>query len=219
MRQIKRALLLAAYVGIIGCLSGCAADGAEATPQPAVSAQATASATADETQRAVVLSPSAEATPAATQAPRANLNITVDGKTLKNKAMTEDDETFLPLTETAEALGYKAAVSELEEDTQRRRVHTFSIGADKSREVAVSYLLKDNTATDISFARDKMIVPVDRVLQFEGDVVYAPEDFFEEAMEADIETDEEGKKVTVRSPQAKNATPAPEGTAQATAEP
>lgn len=212
MNGKKNARVLAACAALALWLGGCAAGEPEATASPTEQPAATASAQA--TQQAVVL-PTGETTPAPTQEPRANLSVTVDGTALKGKAMIDSEETFLPLVQTAEALGYKASVSELEEDAQRRRVHTFSVGEDKSREVGVSYLLKDNTVSDISFARDKMIVPVDRVLHFEGDTVYAPADFFEEAMEAKIETDAEQKKVTVLSAQAKHATPAPEETATA----
>ena len=99
--------------------------------------------------------------------------------------------------EPARGLGYAADVAETQSDGRKRCMHTFSMEGDAATEVTVSYLVQDNTVTDIQFARGKLIVPVDRVLQVEGDTVYAPEDFFEEAMEAEI--DDEDGRVTVLS--------------------
>lgn len=187
---MRRRRLYGALAALALGLSGCAAGMPEASPSPSgTGTEQVATATPSEAASAAPAGPSAT--------PRANLAVTVDGKRLMGQGLRAEDETFLPLVETARALGYAADVAETQSDGRKRCVHTFSMEGDAATEVTVSYLVQDNTVTDIQFARGKLIVPVDRVLQVEGDTVYAPEDFFEEAMEAEI--DDEDGRVTVLS--------------------
>lgn len=108
-------------------------------------------------------------------------------------------KTMLPLIETMERLGYKTRVSELSEDDGTRRVHTFTKETEKNVEISVSYLLTDNTVSDVSFVRDKLIVPVDRLLLFEDETVFAPANFFEEA--AGVFVTSQGAQITVSETQ------------------
>lgn len=200
---MRRRWLCGALAALALGLSGCAAGMPEASPSPSdTGTERIATATPSEATSAAPVAPSAT--------PRANLAVTVDGKRLMGQGLREEDETFLPLVETAQALGYTADVAQTQADGRTRCVHTFSMGEDAGREVTVSYLVQDNTVTDVQFARGKLIVHVDRVLQFEGDTVYAPEDFFEEAMEAEI--DDEDGRVTVLSAAGRGATSAPGAT-------
>ena len=150
-------------------LGGCAAQGME-SPESTVAPTQTVTAAPTATP-----SPAPTNTPAPTREP---MPVRVEGKTLSQDARTMQGKTMLPLLETMEYLGYKARVNELSEDGGTRRVHTFT----KDREeISVSYLLTDNTVSDVSFVRDKLIVPVDRLLLFEEETVFAPANFFEEA--------------------------------------
>lgn len=169
-------------------LGGCAAQGAAPSPEPTQTAAQTATVSPTATP-----SPSPTNTPAPTREP---LPVKVEGKALSQDARTQQGKTMLPLLETMELLGYKARVSELSEDDGTRRVHTFT--KDKE-EISVSYLLTDNTVSDVSFVRDKLIVPVDRLLLFEDETVFAPANFFEEA--AGVYVSAESGQVSVSTTQ------------------
>lgn len=192
MRKWMSALALALL------LSGCAAQGKEEM-QPAASnaptAQTTPIASAAPTDTPVPTdTPQPTDTPAPTREP---VPVTVEGKTLSVSARTLQGKTMLPLLETMERLSYKARVNELSENNGTRRVHTFT---KDSEEIAVSYLLTDNTVSDVSFVRGKLIVPVDRLLLFEDEIVFAPANFFEEAAGVYV-TGEEGQiRVSTQMP-------------------
>ena len=182
--MIQGTLVMLATVLMLG---GCAAQGTTVETTPVPQSTLTPAPTLAPTPTP---SPSPTDTPAPTREP---LPVTVEGKALSQHARTMQGKTMLPLLETMERLAYKATVSELTEDTGIRRVHTFQ----KDREeVAVSYLLKDNTVSDVSFARDKMIVPVDRLLLFEDETVFAPANFFEEALGVQVQAENGQVRVT-----------------------
>lgn len=170
-----RMTMIVLMIMLATMLSSCSAQGmkgAKSTPEPALSPSPDMSET---------LHPTASPTPEPTGTPaptREPMPVTVEGKTLSTDARMMQGKTMLPLLETMERLSYKARVSELSENEGRRRVHTFT-KADE--EIAVSYLITDNTVSDVSFVRGKLIVPVDRLLLFEDEIVYAPANFFEEA--------------------------------------
>ena len=186
-RSFTAALMLMAV-----SLAGCAAQGAE---QPAV--------TPTQTQTpAVTVAPTATPSPAPTGTPaptREPMPVQVEGKALSQDARMMQGKTMLPLIETMERLGYKTRVSELSEDDGTRRVHTFTKETEKNVEISVSYLLTDNTVSDVSFVRDKLIVPVDRLLLFEDETVFAPANFFEEA--AGVFVTSQGAQITVSETQ------------------
>lgn len=168
-------------------LGGCAAQGtADSSSEPVQSAKQSA-----------MVSPAATSSPTNTPAPtREPMPVRVEGRLLSQDARTQQGKTMLPLLETMELLGYRARVSELGEDEGTRRIHTFT--KDKE-EISVSYLLTDNTVSDISFVRDKLIVPVDRLLLFEDETVFAPANFFEEA--AGVYVSAESGQVSVSTAQ------------------
>lgn len=195
--MLRKPAALAAMLLCVLVLGGCAAGATQApSPSPSTSAAPAVSPSAQITMAATIkptATPEATETPAPTPSP---MQVTIEGKNLTKKAIKSDQKVMLPLLETMDALGYKATVSELEENESRRKVHTFK--KDKI-EIAVSYLLKDNTVSDISFARDKMIVPVDRLLLFEAETVFAPANFFEEA--AGVTITQTGAQVVVSTGQ------------------
>lgn len=157
-------------------LGGCAAqEGVTGATQTPASTQ-TPEESAQPTMQVITPSPAPTSTPVPTREP---MPVTVEGEVLSKGAHIAQGKSMLPLLETMQRLGYKATVSELGENEGTRRVHTFK---KEKEEVAVSYLLRDNTVSDVSFARDKMIVPVDRLLTFEEETIFAPANFFEEAL-------------------------------------
>lgn len=196
-------------VALVLLLGGCAAQGAEEmqieqTPPISASASAMPSDTP-----APTAAPTDTPTPTDTPAPtREPMPVTVEGKALSTSARTLQGKTMLPLLETMERLSYKSRVNELRENDGTRRVHTFT---KEGEEIAVSYLLTDNTVSDVSFVRGKLIVPVDRLLLFEDEIVFAPANFFEEAAGVYV-TGEDGQiRVSTQMPDLSPEEAPPEG--------
>ena len=121
-------------------------------------------------------------------------------------AVAEGDRLLLPLEETAEALGWKAGSESIEEETQTRRSVTLT--RDDSR-ITVSWVVSDNTARQITWQKDGLLVPVDAYVTTIGDVVYVPAAFFEEAI--GVSVTRTGKGVSL-------ATPAPKDTPETQAQ-
>lgn len=78
---------------------------------------------------------------------------------------------FLPLAETGEALGWKAESESMEEESRTRR--SISLTKEDSR-ITVTWLVSDNTASQITWQKDGLLVPVDTALTTLHDVVYVP---------------------------------------------
>ena len=74
-------------------------------------------------------------------------------------------------------------------------------------------MVSDNTARQITWQRDGLLVPVDPYLTTIGDVVYVPAAFFEEAVGATIA--EKGGQITVTTPEPRDTPPMQEETPQA----
>ena len=121
-------------------------------------------------------------------------------------AIAEGDRLLLPLAQTAEALGWQAKSESLEEETETRRSVTLT--REDSR-ITVSWTVSDNTARQITWQKDGLLVPVDTYLTTIGDVVYVPAAFFEKAM--DVRVVREGDSVRVSAPESR-ATPETTGT-------
>ena len=192
MRVNRKAMLAAGLIAGAAAMTGCtAATTPVATPTPQAAQQATA--------EPATAQPSAEATAeAGAQETIAPIGLLVDGKEVTAGAAQEQDGLLLPLSETAEALGWSSNSQQTEEETQVRRVITLE--REESR-ITVSWTVSDNTAKGITWQKDGLLIPVDARITTIDSVVYVPAAFFEEAMEVSVDRTEKG--VEVRSPQPK----------------
>lgn len=192
MRVNRKAMLAAGLIAGAAAMTGCtAATTPVATPTPQAAQQATA--------EPATAQPSAEATAeAGAQETTAPIGLLVDGKEVTAGAAQEQDGLLLPLSETAEALGWSSDSQQTEEETQVRRVITLE--REESR-ITVSWTVSDNTAKGITWQKDGLLIPVDARITTIDSVVYVPAAFFEEAMEVSVDRTEKG--VEVRSPQPK----------------
>ena len=192
MRVNRKAMLAAGLIAGAAAMTGCtAATTPVATPTPQAAQQATA--------EPATAQPSAEATAeAGAQETIAPIGLLVDGKEVTAGAAQEQDGLLLPLSETAEALGWSSDSQQTEEETQVRRVITLE--REESR-ITVSWTVSDNTAKGITWQKDGLLIPVDARITTIDSVVYVPAAFFEEAMEVSVDRTEKG--VEVRSPQPK----------------
>ena len=191
-RHGKRALLAAGLLAGAAAMTGCAMQTTPAaTTTPPTNQQETASPT-----QTAEASPSPEG---GDESP-GPLALTAGGEAVKADAVAEGDRLLLPLAETAEALGWKAQSESLEEDNETRR--TVTLTREDSR-ITVAWVVSDNTARQITWQKDGLLVPVDAYVTTIGDVVYVPAAFFEEAM--GVSVTRTGKGVSV-------ATPAPKDT-------
>ena len=172
--RIKRKALLAA-----GLLAGAAAlTGCSAASKPA----ATPMAAQQRTPEPATAEPSPQATggPEETQ----QLNLIVGGEEAEAGALKEEGEWLVPLVQTAEKLGWHAKNEQTEEETSIKRVITLE--KDDSR-ITVSWTVSDNTAKNISWQKDGLLIPVDTRITTREEIVYVPAAFFEEAMGVSIE--------------------------------
>ena len=113
--------------------------------------------------------------------------------------MTENDMLLLPLVETGEALGYRVDDEESMEGEDKKRVVTLE--KDESR-ITVSWTVSDNSIKSISWQKDGLLIPVDTYITTEGETVYVPAAFFEEA--ADVRIEKTADSVNVLPPQPKD---------------
>ena len=206
MRVNKKAMLAAGLIAGAAAMTGCTASTTPAaTPTPQAAQQETAApATAEPTTDA----PAADATmePAAEET-TAPIGLLVDGKEVSVGAAMEQGKLLLPLSQTAEALGWDTDSQQTEGENQTKRVVTLE--RDGSR-ITVSWTVSDNTAKGITWQKDGLLIPVDARLTTLGDVVYVPAAFFEEAMDVSVSRTQKG--VSVRPPQPKQTAPTKEQT-------
>lgn len=165
---MKQSTKLAMAVGVLASalmLTGCAAGnaGAKQTPQAAATTEAA------QTESAEV--PDAEGKPG-------EMSVSVSEKELETKALREDKGLLLPLGETARALGYDVQEKTEETDDKERRSVEMTQGEDK---ITVLWSVSDNTARDISWQKNGLLIPVDARLTTKGETVYVPAAFFEKA--------------------------------------
>lgn len=187
----KKALLAAGLITGAAMMTGCTANtmpAATATPQTAQqeTAQPEASASPMETANA-----GGEETPGP-------IALRVDGEALKAGAMREGDRLLLPLVETAEALGWSARSESKEEESLTRRSVELTQGESR---ITVTWVVSDNTARQISWQKDGLLIPVDTELTTYADRVYVPAAFFETAMRATVEGGDGGVSVSSPAPQ------------------
>lgn len=200
MHAKKKVLLAAGMIAGMAALTGCTATTKPAaTMTPQVIQQQTA-------QPATAQPDAAQASPEATisvsEAPDADespapIRLEVDGKETEAGAIMEQEELLLPLEETGEKLGWKVKSEQSEEETQTKRIVTLE--KDDSR-ITVSWTVSDNTAKNISWQKDGLLVPVDARITTIDDTVYVPAAFFEEAMDARIEQSETNVIVSAQKP-------------------
>ena len=188
MRVSKKAMLAAGLIVGAAALTGCTANTTPAaTPTPKAAQQ--------ETAMPVTAQPTASATPEATMEPVPKmeiLSLTVDGKALEANAIKEEDKVLLPIKEMGEALGYETASEKTEGESGDK--HSITLDRGDSR-ITVSFTDSDNTLKNISWQKDGLLIPVDPYLKAEGDMVYAPAAFYEEAMGVNVM--QEGNAVMV----------------------
>ena len=186
----KRALLAAGILAGAAAMTGCTAQTTPAaTSTPPTNQQETAGPT-----QSAQASPSPEG---GEESP-VPLGLTADGQGVEADAVAEGDRLLLPLAETAEALGWKAGSESIEEETQTRRSVTLT--RDDSR-ITVSWVVSDNTARQITWQKDGLLIPVDTELTTYADRVYVPAAFFETAMRATVESSDSGVSVSTPAPQ------------------
>ena len=193
MKRREKAILAAGMLmgaaALTGCVAGTPSTSSTSTPQTAQQQ------TAEPTPQT---SPSMEAADEETPAP---IRLRVENRDVDIGALEEDGRLFLPLAETGEALGWKAESESMEEESRTRR--SISLTKEDSR-ITVTWLVSDNTASQITWQKDGLLVPVDTALTTLHDVVYVPAAFFEEAMDASVMRKENA--VEVSSPES-TATP------------
>ena len=186
MHTKKKALLAAGMLAGMAALTGCTANVKPVTtPTPKAIQQQTAQPATAQPEK---VQPSPQATISVSEAPDADespapLNLSIGGEEAEADAIMEQDELLLPLVETAEKLGWKAQSEQTEEETQTKRVITLE--KEDSR-ITVSWTVSDNTAKNISWQKDGLLIPVDARLTTLDDMVYVPAAFFETAMDASI---------------------------------
>lgn len=194
MCRKKKALLAAGLIAGAAALTGCTASvKTESTSAPAAMKQTAQPAAAE---------PSPESTLSVSDAPDADespapLRLTVDGKETQAQAIEEHGELLLPLMETGEKLGWKARSEQTQEETQTRRVITLE--KDDSR-ITVTWTVSDNTAKNISWQKDGLLIPVDTRITTMEDTVYVPAAFFEEAMDVHIEQKQTNVMISTPKP-------------------
>ena len=194
MKRRKKAILAAGMLMGAAALTGCAAGtpSTSSTSTPQTAQQQTAEATPQ-------TSPSVETTDEETPAP---IRLRVEDRDIDIGALEEEGRLFLPLAETGEALGWKAESESMEDESRTRR--SISLTKEDSR-ITVTWLVSDNTASQITWQKDGLLVPVDTALTTLHDVVYVPAAFFEEAAGVSVSRTAEG--IDVQPPASKDTPP------------
>lgn len=195
MHAKRKALLAAGMIAGMAVLTGCTANtkpAATPTPKPAQ----------QQTAQPQTAQPSAQATISVSEAPDSDespapIPLTVEGEKADHGAIIEREQLLLPLEETGEKLGWKTSSEQTEEETQTRRVITLE--KEDSR-ITVSWMVSDNTAKNISWQKDGLLIPVDTHLTTREDTVYVPAEFFETAMDARIAQDKTNVMISVQKP-------------------
>ena len=194
MKRRKKAILAAGMLMGAAALTGCAAGtpSTSSTSTPQTAQQQTAEATPQ-------TSPSVEKTDEETPAP---IHLRVEDRDIDIGALEEEGRLFLPLAETGEALGWKAESESMEDESRTRR--SISLTKEDSR-ITVTWLVSDNTTSQITWQKDGLLVPVDPALTTLHDVVYVPAAFFEEAAGVSVSRTAEG--IDVQPPASKDTPP------------
>ena len=187
----KKALLAAGLLAGAAALTGCTAHTMPAATQtPQTAQQETAAPEAGESP-AQTASAGGEETPGP-------IGLRVDGEVLEADAMREGDMLLLPLVETAQALGWEARSESQEEESLTRRSVELTQGESR---ITVTWVVSDNTARQITWQKDGLLIPVDTELTTYADRVYVPAAFFETAVRATVTSGDGGVSVSTPAPQ------------------
>lgn len=211
MKHSKKALIVVCFLVGATALTGCSTRTA---PTATPSAQAAQKETAQPQSASPDMQAETSASPEQGEADApVPLALTVDGEAMDGEAMLEHGMLLLPLIPVGEALGYETSQEEIEEQTQVRR--SIALQKGESR-ITVSWVSSDNTARQITWQKDGLLVPVDAKLTTFENVVYVPAAFFEEACGVGISKGE--KSVTITSKTPSDTPPMSEQDAQKTEE-
>lgn len=197
MKRNKKALLAAGLLAGAAAMTGCTANTTPVTtPTPqAVQQETAAPPTAEPTaQESAAPADQPEAGGEETPGP---IRLRVDGEEADVGAIEEQDMLLLPLVETATLLDWKASSESLEEETQIRR--TVTLEKEESR-ITVAWTSSDNTASQITWQRDGLLIPVDPYITTVDDVVYVPAAFFEEAMDVSVQQAQDEVEIEQKAP-------------------
>lgn len=197
MRVNKKAMLAAGLIAGAAMMTGCTANTKPAATSTPQAQQATAEPATAQPQTTADARATMEAPMETGEEGPAPLALLVDGKEVSVGAAQEMDMLLLPLEETAGALGWSADSQQTQEETQTKRVIT--LDKEDSR-ITVSWTVSDNTAKQITWQKDGLLIPVDTRITTIGDVVYVPAAFFEEAMDAIVTKTQTGVTVTPPKP-------------------
>lgn len=193
MKKRKCAWLAAGLLAGAAAMTGCSAQTTPVvTPTPDTAQKTTAqpAATADGMGEATP-DPSASAAGEETPGPIA---LRVGGEELTARALEEDGKLLLPLVETAEVLGWSAEEETVEEETQTRRSVVLSKGDSM---ISVAWVSSDNTARQITWQKDGLLIPVNTMITTLDGSVYVPAAFFEEAMDVKVKSGMDGVSVSL----------------------
>ena len=105
---------------------------------------------------------------------------------------------LLPLVETAQALGWEARSESQEEESLTRR--SGELTREESR-ITVTWTVSDNTARQITWQKDGLLIPVDTYLTTFADRVYVPAAFVETAMRVTVDAQQDTALVMTPEPQ------------------
>lgn len=197
MKRNKKAILAAGLLSGAAALTGCTANTTPVTtptPQPA--------------QQETVAPPTAEPAAQASTAPDDQMEaggeetpgpirLRVDGQEADISAIEEQDMLLLPLMETAALLEWKASSESLEEEAKIRR--TITLEKEESK-ITVTWISSDNTASQITWQRDGLLIPVNPYITTMDDVVYVPVSFFEEALDVSVQQGQDAIDLQTKAP-------------------
>ena len=187
----KKALLAAGLLAGAAALTGCTANTMPAATQTPQTAQQETAAPETGESPAETGSAGGEETPGP-------IGLRVDGEALEADAMREGDMLLLPLVETAQALGWEARSESQEEESLTRRSVELTQGESR---ITVTWVVSDNTARQITWQKDGLLIPVDTELTTYADRVYVPAAFFETAVRATVTSGDSGVSVSTPAPQ------------------
>lgn len=197
MKRNKKAILAAGLLSGAAALTGCTANTTPVTtPTPQLAQQ--------ETVAPPTAEPAAQASTAPTDQMEAGgeetpgpIRLRVDGQEADISAIEEQDMLLLPLMETAALLEWKASSESLEEEAKTRR--TITLEKEESK-ITVTWISSDNTASQITWQRDGLLIPVNPYITTMDDVVYVPVLFFEEAMDVSVQQGQDAVDLQTKAP-------------------
>ena len=193
MKRNHKAWLAAGLLAGAAALTGCSLVGQnEATPAPQ-----TGKVTAQPQEAQTTISPDESPETGGGETP-GPLALSVDEKEIEVGAVLEKDMLFLPLEETAKALGWEVEREETQEETKTRKSVQLSKGDSR---ISVSWVSSDNTVKQLTWQKDGLLIPVDTELTSVNGVIYVPAAFFEKAMRVKIDRQENAAHVHTPEPQ------------------